>query len=440
MKKLAFKLLLLLISFKGISQTPGFKILNSDPIINTNTEKVTIEKILTTNQISESIQLNYLKGEKKPLDSILNGLKIKIHQNSIGNYQNFFTNEERQIISDSIKQVENLLVKNKTKQDSLFSLIVNKNKLNVYNTPEIIDYNYLSKDKTPLNEELVKLKTELYENSIDDTPNSRFHKDTIAKKKLKVNFLNKKIGNINKEQDSLYHIYTKDYLQFKKLSFLSFGPKRAKAFFDIINGNTGERFRLLNNTGFNIGNNSGSIYSEIASGNLGIIRVSLGAMISSSSSDSLAVAKKEEAYQRLITYGGNTVLKLEYPLAYIHSSNNQYNFIARLIAKGSADFPEFGTTTEKWAGSGSFGLDLYADASLDNNSLRFFANFNTNQVYGTSTFIENLEASKSQFTFGQLTLGLVVLENVKLSFIVKTWSSEANLKNSNVIAGGQFLH
>lgn len=247
------------------------------------------------------------------------------------------------------------------------------------------------------------------------------------------------ISKLRPAIDSLSNEYVKEYLQYSTSTILKFGPKRSRAFFDILYDNGGKRFNVLNNTGFNIGNNSGSIYSELVSGNLSVLRVSLGTMISSSSSDSLSTAKQDEAYQRLVSNGGNTVLNLEYPLAYVHSRNNQFNFISRLKARGTADFPEFGTTTEEFAGSASLGIDFYVDAALTNNKLRFFGAFNYNQIYGTGEFSNNLGIESSNFSFGQLTLGLV-FSNIKLSFIVATISSENSLENRNVIAGGQILH
>jgi hypothetical protein len=162
-------------------------------------------------------------------------------------------------------------------------------------------------------------------------------------------------------------------------------------------------------------------------------------MVSNSESQDKNEEKKEEAYQRLVNYGGNTVLNFEYPLAYLHSYNNQYNFISRFISKGTADFPAFGTNTEEWAGSGALGLDFYGDASLSNNDLRFFFNFNVNKIYGTDVFKSNLAIDNNDFTFGQLSLGLVFLENFKISFIISTLSSEKSLRNRNVVAGGQVL-
>jgi hypothetical protein len=310
----------------------------------------------------------------------------------------------------------------------------------VYKTPEIIRFNYNKIDISALTTEMSTIKNDLYNNSVDPVPANRYDETTINSKLARMKIIQTELKELNKKQDSLYHIYTKDYLQYRKVNFLYFGPKRSRALFDFIYGNSGKRFQVLNNTGFTFGDNTGSLYSELVSGNLGVFRVSLGSMISSSSSEDSETAKEEEAYQRLATYGGNTVLTLEYPLAYIHSRNNQYNLISRFIAKGSADFPEFGTTTEDFAGSGSLGLDIYADASLSNNSLRFFMNFNINGILGTDTYQENLGIENSSFSFGQLTLGLVVAETIKLSFVLSSFSSEDSLDNRNVILGGQILH
>jgi len=309
---------------------------------------------------------------------------------------------------------------------------------NVYKTLDIINYNYLELEKVPLEIELKNLIAELYDNSRGNTT-PILSSLQIKTKSDRISDLKSQVAIINHKQDSLYFMYVKDLLNYKTTTAFTFGPLRSKAFFDILYGNGGKRFRALGNAGINFGNNTGSVYSEIVNGNLGLLRVSLGSMVSSNNSDSVEIKKKEEAYQRLITYGGNTVLNFEYPLAYIHSNNNQYNFISRAIAKGTADLPAFGTTTEKWAGSAALGIDLYGDASLSNNSLRFFFNCNVNKIYGTDVFRDNLGTDLTNFIFGQCSLGLVFLENFKVSFIVATFSSEASLRNRNIVAGGQVL-
>ena len=309
---------------------------------------------------------------------------------------------------------------------------------NIYKTLEIIEYNYCEMSKKEKKSKLDSLLSDLYQNSAGKTTPA-YTKEQVKAKKNEIETLEKEIEQLASEQDSLYHLYVKDLLLHRRFTAFP-GQTRSRAFFDLAYGNTGERFKLLNNTGFTFGNNTSSIYSEIASGDLGVFRVSLGAMLSNSSSDSLQDRKEEEAFQRLVSYGGNTVLTFEYPMIYAHSRDSKYNFISRFLVKGTADLPEFGTTTEKWAGSASAGIDLYADATVSNNSMKFFANFNLAGVTGTSTFRDNLGVDNKQFLFGQLTAGLVLAQNIKISFIISTISSESNLENKNVIAGGQILH
>lgn len=305
-----------------------------------------------------------------------------------------------------------------------------KNDDNRYETLNYIDY---TRDTLKIHHLKLELK-DLYEKIKNETDSS---KDTALRlEKLEKE---KELVKTEKRKDSLWNEYIKDHIE-NSSATLGFWKSRSQALFDLIYHDDKEkRFDLLTNTGFNIGNNTGSIYSELVSGHMYIFRVSLGAMVASSSSTNTDQSKQEEAYQRLTTYGGNTVLTLEYPVLYAHTKNNQTTLLARLMAKGTADFPEFGTPSEDWAASASFGFDLYADIATSNNKIRFFSNLNWNQYYGTNTFQKNLGLENDDFYFGQLKVGLR-FSNVSLSFVVATLSSESTLENRNVIAGGQILH
>jgi len=308
---------------------------------------------------------------------------------------------------------------------------------NVYKTSDIIQYNYLTVQEKKIEFKYDSINNDLYENS-KDTIVSEIFDTTYVKEQLKtMEKLRNKLSIMKLKQDTLYFSYIKDLLNHNTSNFI-FGTIKSKAFFDIIYDGKGEYFKTLGNTGFSFGSNSASIYAELVSGNLGIFRVSLGSMITSSS-DSLQNGKKDEAYQKLVTNGGNTVLNIEYPLMFLHSRDNYYNLISRLIVRGTSDLPAFGTSTQKFAGSASLGIDFYGDASLSNNQLRFFANFNANKIFGTDVFRDNLGIKNNNFTFGQLSLGLVFLQAFKISFTVFTVSSEASLRNKNVVGGGQIL-
>lgn len=307
-----------------------------------------------------------------------------------------------------------------------------------YVTLEVIQYNFLNRKKTATQTELQNLVSNIYNNSTGVDSNAEFADSLIDSMATKIMSLKEDLRNIKTRQDSLYIVYTKDLLSYKNF-IIGFSPEKSRAFFDMLYCNEGKRFKALGNAGINFGENTASIYSELVGGYLGLFRVSLGSLVSSNNNDSMEEGKEEEAYQRLITYGGNTVINFEYPLAYLHSSNNQYNLISRALLRGATDLPEFGTNTDKVAGSCSMGLDFYGDAAVSDNSLRFFFNFNINQLYGSSVFQENLGTVKPNFTFGQLSLGLVFLEKVKISFSIATFSSEPSLKNRTITAGGQGL-
>lgn len=312
-------------------------------------------------------------------------------------------------------------------------------KRSVYITPEIIWFKYLALDRDTLEQEVKAMESGLYNNAEGDNGQPRLANSEIEDRLEIIEQIKDSLSVIYTKQDSLYKIYVSDFIRYDRCLVLQFTPKRSEAFFDMLYSDEGKRFRVLGSAGINFGNNTGSIFSEVVSGNLGLFRASLGTMVSAANSDGGLEAKQDEAFQRLATYGGNTVLNLEYPLAYLHTRNNQYNLISRFLAKGTADLPAFGTNTDTWAGSASWGMDIYADAATRNNELRFFVGFNVNRIYGTDVFRENLGIDNANFTFGQVSAGLVIMESIKISLAITSFSSEANLRNRNMMVGGQVL-
>lgn len=308
----------------------------------------------------------------------------------------------------------------------------------VYKTPQIARYNILYRENKMLKDTVEALNNELFNNSISTQTDSLFTDQEVLEREQKIKTIKEEIERNNSSLDSLFYVYTKERINFEGASFFP-GVVASQAFFDISSGNTGRTLRALGNTGINIGSNTASIYSELVSGTLAFFKVSLGAMLTRSSNSDSAKSQQAEAYQRLVSNGGNTVLNLEYPMLYAHTKNNQANLIMTLNAKGAADLPSFGTDTSKWAGSASFGLNVFGDISTKKNELTFFANLYIGGYFGTDVFRTNLGVDKNDFSFGQLSAGLVFLNNFKLSFILTSFSSEALLRNRSVIAGGQVL-
>lgn len=293
--------------------------------------------------------------------------------------------------------------------------------------------NEFSSAETEYKDALEKLRKDLV-GSIDLTDDERLECEaTISKLEASKAALASKI-------DELSVVFAKELIAYRRTNIFLFNPVKSRALFQTIYGDGENALKLLNNTGLSFGNQTGSVYSELISGDLAFFRLSFGAMISNSSANQNEEQVEQEAFQKLATYRGNTVLTMEWPLIYVHSRNNQFNIVSRLLTKGTADLPQFGSTTDEWAGSFSVGHHLYADAALAKNTLRIFGILNNNIVYATDEFQRNLSLNENHFSFGQLTFGMVLKENLKVSFIVATFSSEKNLTDKRMIAGGQILN
>lgn len=428
--------LILIVCFLGLfsnAQVTAFKLPNKGSSITGGESEISIlKKRYRNNQklneaVDEISRYQLLKNEVKKKQDSVKSLQVKL---TPANGVMVLKDEERKEIIKQIVTIENRIKslipeieKAKTKKFRIYKA-----------TNEIIDHLYL-KEKIKLMSDTIKL----YQQKLfDDNGTLVLTLEEREELKQKINVLEDSIGSKMYKADSLLSVYEKEYIQYRNLNmFLT--PREAKAFFTMAYDDTPDFFKPLSNAGLSFGTNTGALYSEIVSGNLALFRVTLGTMVSKSGNDDPDKEKQEEAYQRLVSYGGNTVLSFEYPFAYIHSNDNRYNVIGRAMMKGTADFPAFGTTSESWAGSLSYGLDVYADATLRNRKLRFFGNFNYSRFHGTDVFKTNLGTANVNFNFGQLTLGLVFLDNFKLSFVVSTFSNESALKNKKVVAGGQVL-
>jgi hypothetical protein len=110
----------------------------------------------------------------------------------------------------------------------------------VYKTIDIMQYNYLDLEKKPKELELMTLEDKLYKNSIGADEKPTFDPATVSSNINKIKQLREEISIIEEEQDSLYYLYTKDFLNYKRSTILRFGPLRSRAFFDMVYGDGGK--------------------------------------------------------------------------------------------------------------------------------------------------------------------------------------------------------
>lgn len=291
-------------------------------------------------------------------------------------------------------------------------------------TDEIIEYKSRENVKVEAEKKIADI---LIGESVDTS------KVDDAKKLLKI------INDAEVDQQTFYDQYVATIKESKPNFYFLPGRTNAKNIISFLYDGEDKTFTPFVGGGFSLGNNTGALYSEFLSANLRILRVSFGMMVSSSSSSGTEGSKEAEAYQRLISYGGNTVLNIEYPALAWYASNKQEVLVASIIGKGTCDLPALGTTTNNWAGSGSLGLNVYGDLATDENEMRFFLNFNYRGIIGTDSFLENLGVDRKHITLGQLEVGIVIFKNVKVSFTVFRFSNDEALRISKATVGAQVV-
>ena len=302
-----------------------------------------------------------------------------------------------------------------------------------------INYFRWDRKKGDLEKEKVKL------NSARDSLAKASDPDSINKYEEKITISEKKIVDLKKKVGKLRVAYEEDYITQRGIFFPS--EPRSVALFNLLNQNDGKWYSAISSTGINLGNSTASIYSELIKGSLSIFHISFGTLLAVSSTDDDEKAQQEEAFQRLALSGGNTVLRLEYPLIYLHNHNNAFNLLIRVYTKASGDIPKFGTRSDSFAGSLAYGGDIYINIGGDlkgkgvkeGSSIRGFAYFNFGRYKGNNIFKDNLGIETTALNFGQLSLGIIVNNSIKISFITNTLSSVDLLRSGRIIGGGELL-
>lgn len=222
--------------------------------------------------------------------------------------------------------------------------------------------------------------------------------------------------------------------------------KKEKTFEFLYSKDNDKSFYFANNASLQVNNSGVIVQSELVSAYLGFTRVSFGTTVSNSNEEdseeenTTTPTDKTQAFQRLLTGGGNTYLKFELPLFLGMDQKNL--FLAYLNASGriSLDISEFSNDVDTTTGNGSLNSNLYVSLATDENEFDFFFNVNYGYFFGHKDFYERLEIEDQKaFWFGELTAGVTIQQNLRFAVTFNTFSSEENLRSGNVLVGAQIL-
>lgn len=221
----------------------------------------------------------------------------------------------------------------------------------------------------------------------------------------------------------------------KRVNF-GFSASKARAFFQFAYSENESTFSAVRNAGLTWGANTVALNTTLFSGHVGAVRMSFGALISASSEKEDIEGIQDESLQKLVNYGGNSILLIEHPLLYIHSDRYLFNFISRATVRPALDIPGFGTFTKDFALNISSGIDNYIELGTDNEQLKLFGTFSFNGYYCNNQSKLNLGVSKNYFILMQSSIGIMIMKNVKFSILLPIVSSAPQLRKTHIVAGG----
>ena len=227
----------------------------------------------------------------------------------------------------------------------------------------------------------------------------------------------------------------------------SWGKKKEDFYYMLYSKDNGRDFYFVNNAALQVNDEANSVQSEITSAYMGPLRLSFGSLLSNSASGEEGEPDPEEpevpvddteAFQRLLSGGGNIYLNMELPVWFM--ARGPWVGYINANAKGAADFSAISNDIDTSTANGSVGLNAYTSISTDENEFNFFGNVTYGMYIGGNEFYRALAiGDEKPFAFGQLTAGVTIFNKFRFSFTTNTFSSEENLRSGKLVFGIQVL-
>ena len=229
-------------------------------------------------------------------------------------------------------------------------------------------------------------------------------------------------------------------LQANQMEFMSsnkvFLPVRntldSKMFFSM--DGTGSDARLMSHNSFSYNTQSErlALYSELFSDYFGPLRFGFGALLTSGRDEAeeretlpMDIQNNQDALQRLLNGGGNSVMSLAYPL--IQYRNHSWSRGLRILAvpKYALDIPALGSTADSYAANADLGIEASAHWAGNTQNIALFFQTRIGYVMGNSAFKTAIN-SKKNFVVSQFNFGIAFRNTIKLSYTVH------NINNNDI--------
>ena len=206
----------------------------------------------------------------------------------------------------------------------------------------------------------------------------------------------------------------------------------AKMFFSMDGSGADTRLMSHNFFSYNTQSEQLALYSELFSDYFGPLRFGFGALMTSGRDEEYeretVIAdgqNNEDALQRLLNGGGNSVMSLAYPLMQWRDHTWSRGIRILAVPKYALDIPALGSSAESYAANADLGIEASAHWAGNNQSIAFFFQTRIGYVMGNSAFKTAIN-SKKDFVVSQLNIGVAFRNTIKLSYSVHS------IRNSDI--------
>lgn len=204
----------------------------------------------------------------------------------------------------------------------------------------------------------------------------------------------------------------------------------AKMFFSMDGSGSDTRLMSHNFFSYNTQSEQLALYSELFSDYFGPVRFGFGALMTSGLSESGQLETlspdtqdNQDALQRLLNGGGNSVLSLAYPLIQWRDAAWTRGIRILAVPKYALDIPALGSSAETYSANGDLGIEASAHWAGNNQSIAVFFQTRIGYVMGNSAFKESIQ-SKNNFVVSQVNFGIAFRNTIKLSYSIHKINSD----------------
>lgn len=209
----------------------------------------------------------------------------------------------------------------------------------------------------------------------------------------------------------------------------------AKMFFSLDGSGSDAKLMSHNFFSYNTKSQQLALYSELFSDYFGPVRFGFGALMTNGQlegeQNETVVPESimnQDALQRLLNGGGNSIISLAYPLLQWRDVSWTRGLRILAVPKYALDIPAIGSSVEDYSANGDIGIEASAHWSGNNQNIAVFFQSRVGYIMGNSAFEESIQ-SKNNFYVTQLNFGIAFRNTIKLSYSIYNISDDDIAKN-----------